>query len=904
MAPPISPRRTCPKNATQHPGLVLLEGQRKRHTKAQIAEDKRHAEEACVVQAATLQRGISHIAGIDTDMQVEQATQASGRPPVKPRPRPVKSKKAEVAATELTLESPLVPPAQVKAKGAGKYGIMGKGTNSRGAGDSEVIGNEGAKTKSSMKKLKKANPLLRDVISAATRRIIDQGKAPDSDKKGNVNLSVISLLTIMMLMLTESTLHFMTLTWALSSKKLNLAGKVDDWRSHLQPDPKKKSPVASAVSGNSLPTPNKRPEQAPVEAPKPASVPITFTNPNPNTSIPLAPTTQISQIIDDDDTAATSVSCAKEPPLTLTESSEESVPGEDEEEEEDEGKDDDDELSEQLSSFVADGKGKVAMQSAIAITEFSDADEVPEIPLTTPFNLLPFMQQAEIVRFALEQAQPRPISMSKRKIEDLVEYYSSEEEIANNDADVTSLDDMIVDPEDWLSSEIEDVPKSMRTTGTAKTSVSVSTNPSPSKKAKVEPAYRDPSKKAKIEQVSRRKAKVEPPSQDASILVFTTFEPDSMSEDMMTKPKTGGQWRNTDLPQMMLEDGVWCRNFIPTVFLWAGAQPKFWNIESDQLLPALQCILDVAYPGTDHNIQPKGPIIGLVNQRLCSWRSNFGSTAITLVTNFLAASKDDDNEDDEDDTNDYEQVLAANLLKDYAFLYEDPETCDPDQIYWSIFMLEMIEAAHINAVVGFLDVPALNTHGLHLTGMQAVIAASAAALERAFSFTAKPKTLADDQSIAPSSSKPRKIPLKCNKSSGKDSTVASAFSEANCGLVTSEYYDSLQRHGPKYTTDIIAMARQQQAASQNLKSAAAAEELKPRRGRALLWTQHDQHQIRRPKDVNTHREGQKMTIRTNSEQDKAEVDCAYEIGRVFWNEGIDLTHNPEFTLCEFYEPLQ
>ena len=26
----------------------------------------------------------------------------------------------------------------------------------------------------------------------------------------------------------------------------------------------------------------------------------------------------------------------------------------------------------------------------------------------------------------------------------------------------------------------------------------------------------------------------------------------------------------------------------------------------------------------------------------------------------------------------------------------------------------------------------------------------------------------------------------------------------------------------------------------------------------------------------------------------------YEIGRVFRNESIDLTHNPEFTMCEFY----
>lgn len=30
------------------------------------------------------------------------------------------------------------------------------------------------------------------------------------------------------------------------------------------------------------------------------------------------------------------------------------------------------------------------------------------------------------------------------------------------------------------------------------------------------------------------------------------------------------------------------------------------------------------------------------------------------------------------------------------------------------------------------------------------------------------------------------------------------------------------------------------------------------------------------------------------------LDRVYEIGRVFRNEGIDLTHNPEFSICEFY----
>ncbi len=31
------------------------------------------------------------------------------------------------------------------------------------------------------------------------------------------------------------------------------------------------------------------------------------------------------------------------------------------------------------------------------------------------------------------------------------------------------------------------------------------------------------------------------------------------------------------------------------------------------------------------------------------------------------------------------------------------------------------------------------------------------------------------------------------------------------------------------------------------------------------------------------------------------INRVYELGRQFRNEGIDLTHNPEFTSCEYYE---
>merc|ERR1711907_811877 len=34
------------------------------------------------------------------------------------------------------------------------------------------------------------------------------------------------------------------------------------------------------------------------------------------------------------------------------------------------------------------------------------------------------------------------------------------------------------------------------------------------------------------------------------------------------------------------------------------------------------------------------------------------------------------------------------------------------------------------------------------------------------------------------------------------------------------------------------------------------------------------------------------------------LDRVYEIGRQFRNEGLDLTHNPEFTTCEFYWAYQ
>jgi hypothetical protein len=93
-----------------------------------------------------------------------------------------------------------------------------------------------------------------------------------------------------MLMLTESTLHFMTLTWALSSKKFGLAGKTNNWRNHLEPETKSKvSPVMRPETERS------------------------------GGSVLSVTTLKTSQ------TVATMVSLAKDPPLSLTDSSDSSI---------------------------------------------------------------------------------------------------------------------------------------------------------------------------------------------------------------------------------------------------------------------------------------------------------------------------------------------------------------------------------------------------------------------------------------------------------------------------------------------------------------------------------------------------------------------------------------------------
>jgi len=99
------------------------------------------------------------------------------------------------------------------------------------------------------------------------------------------------------------------------------------------------------------------------------------------------------------------------------------------------------------------------------------------------------------------------------------------------------------------------------------------------------------------------------------------------------------------------------------------------------------------------------------------WRSNFGSTAIAIIIDFMAHNEDANAED-----------LAESLLLNYAYLYEDPDNLDKTTTFQSPLVLQLIATSHLQATIGHADVPALNTSALSESGIIGVIAICATAV--------------------------------------------------------------------------------------------------------------------------------------------------------------------------------
>lgn len=89
-------------------------------------------------------------------------------------------------------------------------------------------------------------------------------------------------------------------------------------------------------------------------------------------------------------------------------------------------------------------------------------------------------------------------------------------------------------------------------------------------------------------------------------------------------PKGDGNWvelvskarstyLNTDLPPGCHEDGKWARQFLPTVFLWLGAQDELWTITDAKLLHACQEIFKVVFPNIRYKVVTSGSVFGVVS---------------------------------------------------------------------------------------------------------------------------------------------------------------------------------------------------------------------------------------------------------------------------------------------------
>ncbi|KAG1865351.1 hypothetical protein F4604DRAFT_1586119 [Suillus subluteus] len=214
MSQPASQRMgTRPKNATQHPGRIVLEaeGCAKRRTKAQMIADRQRELEASQASEQAIQKGHQRIATLQEQMATDQAAARVDAPkPKRPRARPIAKAAKPSATSEQSMASGDVG-ARVavdkvvgaKTKRGGPGGVLAAGANIENPASDEELGAPPARGKGRKTPLKTP---VRDAIQAVAgaESLIDPStKARDGDQIQT------------------------------PARKFNLAGRIPDWRSKL-----------------------------------------------------------------------------------------------------------------------------------------------------------------------------------------------------------------------------------------------------------------------------------------------------------------------------------------------------------------------------------------------------------------------------------------------------------------------------------------------------------------------------------------------------------------------------------------------------------------------------------------------------------------------------------------------
>ncbi|KAG2064564.1 hypothetical protein BDR04DRAFT_1145859 [Suillus decipiens] len=251
----------------------------------------------------------------------------------------------------------------------------------------------------------------------------------------------------------------------------------------------------------------------------------------------------------------------------------------------------------------------------------------------------------------------------------------------------------------------------------------------------------------------------------------------------------------------VLADQCWAKKFLPMILLWMGSLKGdlVLTITDTKLLKHIQIVFNVVYPELSLKVVQNGIIFSLTVQCLSEWHSNFGSTAIALIIDFLMSDKGSD-----------PQVLACILFKDYAFLYADMDLHDTLGVYHSTFMLQLFGKVHLAAISGHANVPVLKTHVLVSGGMIGAISLCAAALECTVEMITDGDIEAEDVLASASSSKINiKLPKILNKLTGKKTSAPFLFSRDRCTKKTKNYAKSIKNKGPAFIallTEIVCSA--------------------------------------------------------------------------------------------------
>ncbi|KAF8546893.1 hypothetical protein OG21DRAFT_1490725 [Imleria badia] len=167
------------------------------------------------------------------------------------------------------------------------------------------------------------------------------------------------------------------------------------------------------------------------------------------------------------------------------------------------------------------------------------------------------------------------------------------------------------------------------------------------------------------------------------------------------------------------------------------------------------------------------------------------------------------------------QHLAAFLLEDLSFAYEDFESTCPDKAFQSFLLLDLLGPAHMQQTCGWVDISDLDLLSKYVHGVRGAIALCTAVLERTFKLAVdgrleKIASIADeedpiDKEISrevPSTGKwsNKQLPRILNKATRKESTKSIVFSHENWGGHTEAYYMSISNQRLDVIGDIIAGA--------------------------------------------------------------------------------------------------